>query len=394
MHARSVAFVARLTLALALALPVAAASLAPPLAAQQPATAARPKATAARHREFARLVAALSEPGGYFDTDNLISNEKGYLHVVGALERTGVRGGAYIGVGPDQNFSYIAHVRPAVAYVVDIRRDNMLQHLLFKALFARARNRAEYLALLLGRPVPADVARWSDRSIDAIVAWLDGTAATPESQRAALAAVRAEVETYGVPLAPADLATIDRFHGEFIANGLDLQFTSSGRLPRPYYPTLRQLVQERDLAGRQASYLAREADFQFVKDLERRDLVIPVVGNLAGEHALSAIGRNVRERGERVSAFYVSNVEDYLLRDGSFPAYARTVAGLPRDARSAMIRSWFGGSRGMPHPQGVPGYVSTQLLQSMEAFVRATASPNGGFGSYRELAFSEHLPLK
>ena len=381
MHARSAALVALL------ALPLGA-----PLAAQ-PAAAPR-TAPAAQHRELARLVASLSEPGGYFDTDNLISNEKGYLHVLGALDRAGVRGGAYVGVGPDQNFSYIARVRPAVAYVVDIRRDNLLQHLLFKALFARARNRAEYLALLLGRPVPADVARWGDRSIDAIVAWADATPATPESQRAALAAVRAEVERYGVPLAVADLATIDRFHGEFITKGLDLQFTSAGRPPRPYYPTLRQLVQERDLEGRQASYLAREADFQFLKELQRRDLVIPVVGNLAGEHALAAIGRDVKARGERVSTFYVSNVEDYLLRDGSFATYARTVAALPRDAKSVMIRSWFGGSRGMPHPQGVPGYASTQLLQSMEAFVRASASPDRGFTSYRELAFSEHLPLK
>ena len=61
---------------------------------------------------FAAQVAALSEPGGYFDTDNLISNERSYLQVVPDLEKGGVRGGAYIGVGPEQNFSYIAHIRP------------------------------------------------------------------------------------------------------------------------------------------------------------------------------------------------------------------------------------------------------------------------------------------
>ena len=362
-----------------------------PLAAQQPSPSS---AAATSHAEFARRVAELSEPGGYFDTDNLISNEKGYLHVVGALERLGVRGGAYIGVGPDQNFSYIARVRPAIAFVIDIRRDNLLQHLLFKALFARSRNRAEYLALLLGRPVPADIARWSDRPIDAIVGWLDSTPATPASQRAALAAVRAEVEGYGVPLTSADLATIDRFHGEFIAEGLGLRFASTGRAPRPYYPTLRQLVQERDLEGRQASYLAREDDWRFVKELERRDLVIPVVGDLAGDHALAAIGQLVRQRGERVSAFYVSNVEDYLLRGGSFATYARTVAGLPHDAHSVMIRSWFGGNFGAAHPQSAPGYFSTQLLQSMDTFVATTSAPNAGFASYRELVFSEHLPLR
>jgi hypothetical protein len=392
MSARSstVASVVRLAFVPLLALVLGVSTPSTQLDAQQRAATAQ----ATSHAEFARLVAALSEPGGYFDTDNLISNEKGYLHVVGALQRRGVRGGAYIGVGPDQNFSYIARVRPSIAFVIDIRRDNLLQHLLFKALFARARNRAEYLALLLGRPVPPEVAKWAERDVDAIVAYMDATASTPASARAARAAVLAEVQRYEVPLSAADLATIGRFHGEFIEKGLGLQFTSTGRAPRPYYPTLRQLVQERDLDGRQASYLAREADFQFVKDLERRDLVIPVVGDLAGDHALAAIGRLVTQRGERVSAFYTSNVEDYLLRDGSFARYARGVAGLPRDARSVIIRSWFGGNFGQVHPQSVTGYFSTQLLQSMDAFVKATGTPNGGFTTYRELVFSEHLPLK
>ena len=74
---------------------------------------------------FAALVERLSESGGYFDTDNLISNESSYLHVMGALREIGVRGGAYIGVGPDQNFSYIARIRPSIAFIIDIRRDNL-----------------------------------------------------------------------------------------------------------------------------------------------------------------------------------------------------------------------------------------------------------------------------
>src|SRR5438093_5508360 len=103
---------------------------------------------------FAATIAQLSERGGYFDTDNLISNERSYLHVVPGLKALTPSGGAYIGVGPDQNFSYIAQVRPTSAFIVDVRRDNLLLHLLFKAIFARARNRAEYLCMLTGRPVP------------------------------------------------------------------------------------------------------------------------------------------------------------------------------------------------------------------------------------------------
>ena len=104
---------------------------------------------------FADEIARLSEPEGAFDTDNLISNERSYLEVVPALLASGASGGAYIGVGPDQNFSYIARIRPSVAYIIDIRRDNLLLHLLFKALFALAPDRVTYLALLTGRSPPA-----------------------------------------------------------------------------------------------------------------------------------------------------------------------------------------------------------------------------------------------
>ena len=361
--------------------------LAPTLAAQSGARGAA--APTRRATQFAAMVERLSEPGGQFDTDNLISNERSYLHVMGALDRLGVRGGAYVGVGPDQNFSYIARVRPSIAFVIDIRRDNLLQHLLFKALFARARNRAEYLALLLGRPVPRDVERWSRAPIDSIVAWIDRTPASDSSAAAARALVLASAPVFGVPLAEGDLATIARFHSAFIDAGLDLRFTSAGRAPRAYYPTLRQLVLERDLEGRQASYLASEASFRFVKELQRRDLVVPVVGDLAGTHALAAVGRLVRQRGERVSAFYVSNVEDYLFRDGSFEQYTRTVSALPRDRRSVIVRSWFGRFR-EPHPLAVDGFASTQLLQRLDDFAADVAA--GGYASYRDLTTRNPVP--
>ena len=90
---------------------------------------------------FATQVASLSEPGGYFDTDNLISNELSYLEVIPDLRKRGVQGGAYVGVGPDTNFTYIAAIKPDIAFIVDIRRDNLLLHLLFKSIFGAARTR-------------------------------------------------------------------------------------------------------------------------------------------------------------------------------------------------------------------------------------------------------------
>lgn len=368
----------------------ALSALAP--SAQAQATVAAPAITAAlvdSIRDFGDLVARLSEPGGYFDTDNLISNESSYLHVIPALERYGVRGGAYVGVGPDQNFSYIARIRPRIAFVVDIRRDNMLQHLMFKALFANAANRVEYLALWLGRRAPANSAVWNDKPIDAIVAYIDSTPSTPASAATARRIVNAAVRTMGVTLSAEDLATIERFHSTFINAGLGLRFTSVGRAPQPYYPTLRQLVTERDIDGRQASYLASEGDFRFVKDLERRNMIVPVVGDLGGTKAFAAIGSYVARRGDKLSALYASNAEDYVMRDGKFGQYARNVATIPHDAWSVIIRSYFGGGQ---HPEAVPGYYSTQLLQTVDAFAAGVAG--AGYVSYRDLVRRDYLPLR
>jgi hypothetical protein len=338
--------------------------------------------------DFGALIARLSETGGYFDTDNLISNERSYLHVLGALDHYGVHGGAYIGVGPDQNFSYIARIRPAIAFIIDIRRDNLLQHLMFKALFANASNRVEYLALWLGKRAPANSATWTDKPIDAIVTYLDSTPTTAETSASARLLVLADVRQYGVPLTPADLATIERFHATFISAGLSLRFTSAGRRPQPYYPTLRQLILERDMEGHEASYLARETDFRFVKELERRNHVVPVVGDLGGTKALPAIGAYLTRRGDRLSALYASNAEDYVMRDDHFATYATSVAALPHDAHSVIIRSYFGGGQ---HPENVPGYYSTQLLQKVDAFVAGVKG--AGYSSYRDLVRRDYLPL-
>jgi hypothetical protein len=329
-------------------------------------------------------VARLSEPGGFFDTDNLISNESSYLHAVTRLQAIGTSSGAYIGVGPDQNFSYIAAIKAHVAYILDVRRDNLLQHLMFKALFERSRNRMDYLCRWLGRRPPENVEAWNTKSIEDIVGWIG--ARPPDEAFAATeqAGIVAAAKSTGIALSAQDVATIRRFHSAFVKDGLDLRFTSFNRGPRPYYPTLRQLILERDLDGRMASYLAREESWGFLKGLQVADRVIPVVGNLAGNHALSAIGRDVAARGEKVQAIYTSNVEQYIWRDGTFPHFAETVTRLPHDSRSAIIRSYFGGGYGgQGHPLAKSGHYSVQLVQTLDDFIGRHRS--GGWGSYWEL---------
>ena len=342
---------------------------------------------------FAKLVQRLSEPGGYFDSDNLISNETSYLHVLDGMRRLKVQGGAYIGVGPDQNFSYIAAVRPEIAFMIDIRRDNLLEHLMFKSLFAMARNRIEYLCLLFGKPLPRDADRWATKSIQELIDYIDAAHTDPDLADSVQSAISQRARRFGIPLSTLDLETIARIRDAFVRDSLDLRYSSIGRAPRPYHPTYRQLLLERDRSGHQANYFASEDAFQFVKGMEARDRIVPVVGNAAGEHALAAIGQLIAERGEKVSVLYISNVEQYLIRDGGFPQFAENVKLLPRDHRSVMVRSYFGYGYGFgtagTHPLNVSGHYSTQILQTLDAFVATYDS--GAVRSYFDLISKNYV---
>jgi hypothetical protein len=328
---------------------------------------------------FASRIAQLSERGGFFDTDNLISNERSYLHVVPTLRESGLTGGAYIGVGPDQNFSYIAQVKPAIAFIVDLRRDNLLLHLLFKALFSMAETRAEYLSLLFGRPTPAPSSQWRTANLDKLVTYIEGARMDDAAVADLQARVDEKIKTFGVPLSDDDVATINRFHRHFVTAGLPLKFQTTGRAPQSYYPSYRDLLLETDRQGHRWNFLASEEDFEFVRSLERRDLVIPVVGDLAGPSALAAIGRMMTARGDRLSVFYASNVEFYLYADGKFPRFIENIERLPRTSHSLMIRSVFGG-----FGQPAPGYYSSSLVQPVDKLLQGYAS--GTFRSYPELA--------
>jgi hypothetical protein len=340
---------------------------------------------------FAALVARFSEAGGVFDSDNIISNEASYLQIASQLTKNGVHGGAYIGVGPDQNFSYVALIRPSIAFMLDIRRDNMLEHLLFKSLFEMSRNRMEYLCLLFGKPVPPDVGAWTGRQISFIVAYLNQTRTDSQAVAATRKATNERITRFGVALDAHDRQMIDRYRAEFIADGLDTRYSSLGRNNRMDYPTFGQLMLATDRSGRQISFLADEDAFQFVRSLQIANRIVPVVGNVAGDKAVRAIGQYAAEHSLNISAFYLSNVEQYLLtRDGGFDAYARNVRTLPHDSTSVIIRSYFG-RFGMTHPLFVQGVssISTSMIEPIDTFLRAVAA--GDIRTYADLVFNGYV---
>ena len=153
------------------------------------------------------------------------------------------------------------------------------------------------------------------------------------------------------------------------------------------------MLLERDLDGKQRNYLAIEEDFQFLKGMQEKDLIIPVTGDLSGPKAIHAIGEYLREINERVSAFYDSNVEFYLVRNGSFDRFVDNLRALPIDERSVLIRSYFNYAYyTSQHPQTIDNYFSVQLLQTIDSLIRDQNS--GGYETYYDLVTRRSLELR
>jgi hypothetical protein len=153
-------------------------------------------------------------------------------------------------------------------------------------------------------------------------------------------------KTHGFPLSEGDLAGLDYvYRTAFFADGPDLNYRLTGQHGGTArgVPTYAQLMTLDDGNGVKRSFLADEERFHVVRDLQVRNLVVPVVGDFGGPQALASVGRYAREHGAVVSAFYLSNVEQYLRQDRKMSAFCANVASMPLDETSTFIRSYRGG---------------------------------------------------
>ncbi len=294
--------------------------------------------------EFWRLHTGLSEPGGTFRSDNLVSNERGLPEALPEVARRASPGAAYIGVGPEQNFSYISALKPRVAFIVDIRRDNAMLHLLYKALFELSTTRADFLSRLFSRPLSKHL-RAESSANDLLEAAAVGRPSR-ELFAANLADVRAQLSgRHGWPVDAGGLAAIARIYEAFFVAGPGISYSFGSFRGGQRFPTYAELMTAGDaLAG---SYLASEEAYRRVRDLQVRNLLVPVVGDFSGSRALVGVGEFLRAHGLTVAVFYASNVEMYLFRGDGWKKFYGNVSSLPIDSRSILVRSVFSGfSRG------------------------------------------------
>jgi hypothetical protein len=340
--------------------------------------------------EFARLVRDLSEEGGYFRSDNFTSNETSYLHIVNKLREQGATGGAYIGVGPEQNFTYIAKVRPKIAFIIDIRRQAVIQHLMFKSIFYLAPTRMQYLSLLLSRPLPKDKTPSPDTPVTEMLSFFSQAQADEKTYAVNLASLRKVIkDDFQVQLTDADQASLDYVYKNFRDDGLDIAYRMEGTRGG-WFPSLKELVVQTDQYGKLGNFLATKDDYEFVRDLHKKNLIVPVVGDFAGKKALAAIGEYLRKRGFTVSAFYTSNVEQYLFQNGVFEGFVENVRKLPINDKSVFIRAV--PNTRFTHPAQLPGHRTTTLLQQLTVFLRDF--DEGRYHTYSDLVMTHYIPAE
>jgi hypothetical protein len=278
--------------------------------------------------DYWKMISEFSEPNGYFQYEIVTSNEVSYQGVLPDLMKNARSGGAYLGVGPEQNFTYIAALQPKIAFIIDIRRDMMLEHLMYKTVFEMSADRIDFVSNLFSRKRPAQL------KVDSPVRTVfEAYASVPADRKLAedhLKDILARLKTlHHFLLTADDESRIRMMYLDFLSEGV-ITFQSS--FMSPGYATLMTMT---DGTGKNWSYLATRENYDRVRAMHQKNLIVPLVGDFAGPKAIRQVGQYLKDHGATVNVFYISNVEDYIR---AWPAYAGNVASLPIDSSSTFIR--------------------------------------------------------
>ena len=358
----------RIVLAAAMAL---IAFLGPLSLTSQPFIVPEPLPDQLSDEAFWKMVTEFSEAGGYFRSDNFVSNETAFQYLLNRLKKTRP-GGVYLGVGPDQNFTYIVAMRPKLAVIFDIRRQNVMQHLMYKALIEMSADRADFLSKLFSRKRPDKLGAQS--TAEELFAAFEAVEPDRQVYFANLQAIKKQLaEHHGFNLSYDDETSIQYIYGSFYSGGPDLNYNGvGGSFGGSQMPSYSELMQVTDEEGVNRSYMGTEENFAILRQFELKNLIVPVVGDFAGAKAIRAVGSYLKQHDTFVSAFYLSNVEQYLFRQSDdWSRFYRNVETLPIDPTSTFIRSVFNG-QGVTFPPN-PGYGlrSASLLSPIAEHLKA-----------------------
>jgi len=255
--------------------------------------------------EYWKLISSFSEPNGYFEHEIVTSNELSYQSVLPRLTRSARPGGTYLGVGPEQNFTYIAALQPKIAFIIDIRRDMMLEHLMYKSIFEMSPDRLAFTSNLFSRKPAAQLTPSS--SVDAIFEAMARVRADMTLADANVKDILNRLKTgHHFPLTAEDERAIRDIYMTFVREGV-LNFSAS--FMSPGYESLMTVT---DGAGKNWSYLTTKENYDRVRAMQQKNLIVPLVGDFAGPKTIRSVAQYLKDHGATVGVFYISNVEDYI----------------------------------------------------------------------------------
>jgi sulfatase modifying factor 1 len=225
------------------------------------------------------------------------------------------RGGIYIGVGTDQNYTMAAWARPELLILMDFDQVIVDLHAVYRLAFLAAADSADFLAL------------WSegDPRLSALIdaAWPD-----PVERK--------------------------RYH-------------KAWRYGRRNIP--RRLRMQRRLMTKAGVswFLDDEAQFRWLADMYRAGRVVALRGDLTAELTVRDIATAARDLGLPVRVLYLSNAENYFR---AFPpSYRRNMSELPMDERSMVLRTY------PSKPAWSPDPLYEYVVQSGANFQRWMTTP-------------------
>jgi hypothetical protein len=205
-------------------------------------------------------------------------------------------------------------------------------------LFELSADRSEFVSRLFSKKRPDGLSTKSTAT-DIFGAFWNVETSDPLYNENLQAITNLLVTKHGFDLSPDDLRGIAYVYHAFYWYGPKLQYSSTGSFGGAFQPNYADLMMATDLNGMARSFLANEENFHFMKDIEGRNMLVPVVGNFGGPKAIRAVGKYLKDKEAIVSTFYLSNVEQYLRQDGIWGDFCANVASLPLDETSTFIRS-------------------------------------------------------
>jgi len=265
----------------------------------------------------------------------------------------------------------------------------MLELLMYKALFELSPDRATFVGNLFSRARPSGLDIRT--SADALFAAYEKAKVDPAFYTKNLQAINASLTRHGFQLSSEDLGKIEYVFQVFSKGGPGITYEFSSASPSSLVnPTsYARIMTTTDPSGKNSSFLANEDSYQYVREMQRKNLIVPLVGDFAGPAVIRNIGRYLKERSATVSVFYISNVETYL-DESQKQAFYKNVAALPVDSSSMFIRFILGNpARGLPWWR--PGMSNVSTLAPMSDLIRSVQS--GRYPNFQEIVRETKDPV-